>query len=213
MVIDLVPGFTLRRATGADHAALSEICLKTGDSGADASGIEDDPALLGAIYAIPYQVFEPDFAFVVEDAQGICGSLLGTPDTPAFDARTLRDWFPALATTIPDPGPDPATWKDSDWARHRVHSMASVFPAALGPYRAQAHIDLLPRAQGKGVGRRAMTEMMARLHAAGAKGLHLHVSPQNLRAQAFYLSLGFIRLDDATLPKDTVFMVRPLTAP
>src|SRR5690606_2058664 len=48
-------GFSLRKAQWSDYGALNRVCLLTGDSGKDASGREDDPDLLGLIYAVPYQ--------------------------------------------------------------------------------------------------------------------------------------------------------------
>jgi hypothetical protein len=54
MGVDLPSGFTLRHAEARDHDALCDVCLKTGDSGADASAREDDPRLLGEIWALPY---------------------------------------------------------------------------------------------------------------------------------------------------------------
>ena len=210
---DLGSGFRLRRATPADHAALSEICLRTGDSGADASGVADDPALLGAIYAVPYQIFAPDFAFLIEDGAGPCGYVLGAPDTEAFHRITARDWFPALAARVADPGPDEARWQGFDWARRKIHDNALIFPPALHPYPAHGHIDLLPRAQGRGLGRKAMTHLSDLLAQAGAPGLHLGVSPQNHGALGFYAKAGFRRLEDPALPQDTVFMVRRLIAP
>ena len=47
------------------------VCLKTGDAGQDATAREDDPQLLGLIFAIPYQVLEPDFAFVIDGPNGV----------------------------------------------------------------------------------------------------------------------------------------------
>jgi RimJ/RimL family protein N-acetyltransferase len=210
MAVELAPGFALRHARRSDHDALCDVCLKTGDSGADATGREDDPRLIGQIWTLPYQVLEPDFAFVIEDRDGVAGYVLGTPDTRRFDALLEEKWFPALRRTIRDPGQDETTWRGSDWARHRIHHMEYVFPPSLHPYPAQAHIDLLPRAQGRGVGWRAMTFIMARLAAAGAPGLHLHVSPANLRAQRFYAKLGFMKVEDPAFPLHTVFMTRAL---
>ena len=68
MILDFGDGFFLRQATADDHDALARICLKTGDAGKDATAREDDPGLLGLIYAIPYQVLEPELAFVIEGA-------------------------------------------------------------------------------------------------------------------------------------------------
>src|SRR5687768_5326161 len=86
MVFDFGDGYRLRAALAEDHAALNMVCLKTGDSGKDATAREDDPDLLGLIYAVPYQVYEPDFAFVIDGPNGVCGYILGAPDTAGIYA-------------------------------------------------------------------------------------------------------------------------------
>ncbi|EAR51055.1 hypothetical protein OG2516_04134 [Oceanicola granulosus HTCC2516] len=184
----------IRRATAADHGDLCRVCLLTGDSGRDASSREDDPTLLGMIYAVPYQVGAPDFAFVLEDAEGVCGYLLGAPDTLSFQHFLEKEWLPPLRAGLTDPGPDPAAWQGSDWARDAIHRPPALPPIDLAAYPAHGHIDLLPRAQGRGVGSRAMDHLEAALAAAGAPGMHLQVSPENPRALGFYEHRGFREL-------------------
>jgi GNAT superfamily N-acetyltransferase len=208
--VEVGPGFRLRRASADDHGALSDICLRTGRAGADASGIDDDPTLLGAVYAVPYQIFAPDHAWVIDDGAGACGYVVGTPDTAAFNALCRRDWFPALAARTRDPGTDPTAWRGFDWVRAMIHRPDPSLPPALSPWPGHAHINLLPRVQGAGLGRRAMEHLLAGLRAVSAPGLHLGVHPANLSAQAFYRRLGFSRLDHPDLARGTVFMVRSL---
>lgn len=204
------PDIWLRQARVEDHAALRHVCLLTGDSGKDASGIEDDPDLLGLIYAVPYQVYAPEFAVVVEDADGVCGYALGAPDTAAFERQVNGEWFPRLARTLTDPGPDESLWTGSDWARRHIHHPPALVHPALDAFPAHGHIDLLERARGAGMGRKAMEWVLRRLAKAGCPGVHLGVAPDNDSALAFYGKLGFKRLADPSLPQDTVFVVRDL---
>jgi len=203
-------GFSLRRALPGDHAALDMVCLRTGDAGQDATAREDDPSLLGLIYAVPYQVYAPDFAFVVEGPDGVCGYVLGAPDSAAFYERLRREWFPPLAARLADPGTDESRWRGSDWARAMIHRPALVYGPALRDYPAHGHIDLLEETRGRGIGSRAMAHVMERLKEAVAPGMHLQVSPSNLGALRFYETLGFSRLADARLPDHSVFLVRAL---
>jgi ribosomal protein S18 acetylase RimI-like enzyme len=204
--LDFGDGYGLRLAQWTDYGALNRVCLLTGDSGKDATAREDDPDLLGLIYAVPYQVFAPDFAFVVEGPNGVCGYVLGTPDSEGFYARMEREWFPQLARRLPDPGPDESGWTGSDWARRVIHHPEFVYPPVLHGYPAHGHIDLLAKARGRKIGSRALELVIARLTAAGVPGMHLQVSPSNDGALAFYRTLGFERLEDASLPEHTVFM-------
>jgi len=206
--LDFGDGYVLRKAQWADYAALNRVCLLTGDSGKDATAREDDPDLLGLIYAVPYQVYSPEFAFVVQGPDRVCGYILGTPNSELFYARVGREWFPPLAKRLRDPGPDESRWSGSDWARHAIHHPEFVYPEVLHDYPAHGHIDLLEEVRGRKVGSRGLRLMMERFAAAGISGMHLQVSPSNDGALAFYRTLGFSRLEDASLPEHTVFMVR-----
>jgi ribosomal protein S18 acetylase RimI-like enzyme len=205
--LPMPPDLRIRLATVEDHAALSRICLLTGDSGADATGKEDDPELLGIVYAVPYQVASPAFSFVIEDDEGPCGYVLGAIDTVAFQDFLVRDWFPPVAARIKDPGPDPAQWSGSDWLRHTIHHPGGLPPVDLRAYPAHGHIDLIARAQGRGAGGPALWHLMTALARAGAPGIHLGVSPVNHRALRFYVREGFAEL--AREP-DVVWMGRSL---
>jgi len=185
VILDLGEGFCLRQATAEDHADIAMVCLKTGDAGQDATAREDDPQLLGLIFAIPYQVLEPDFAFVVGGPGGVSGYVFGALDTKTFNARLAAEWYPRLQAQVADSGPDPAQWRGSDWCRHVIHHPDFGFPAALAAYPSHGHIDLLPQARGKGIGRRAMALLEQRLAAAGSTGLFMQLDLRNDNARAF----------------------------
>ena len=210
MIVDLGDGFILRPATQADHAALSTVCLRTGDAGKDASAREDDPELLGLIYAIPYQVLEPDFAFAVAGPGSVCGYLFGALDSRAFNARLAAEWYPRLRQRVADPGPDRTRWRGSDWARRLIHHPDFEVPEALAPYPSHGHIDLLPEARGRGIGRRAMALLEQRLAAAGSSGLHMQVDPRNRAALRFYRAIGFELMRGAGLPRHSLYLGKRL---
>ena len=65
----------------------------------------------------------------------------------------------------------------------------------LTEHPAHLHIDLLPEAQGRGLGRSMIRAFLDGLKAAGVRGVHLGVSPTNTAARAFYSRLGFTPLD------------------
>ncbi|PNY82298.1 GNAT family N-acetyltransferase [Deinococcus koreensis] len=187
--------FTLRPAREADREALYRICLQTGDSGQDATGVYDDPALLGHIYAAPYLTYAPAFAFVLEDAGAVGGYVLGTPDTRAFEATLEREWWPHLRTQYPDPSGVPREARTPDQRLAAlIHTPRTAPDALLAQYPAHLHIDLLPWAQGGGHGRRLMERQFAALREAGAPGVHLGVGERNTRAEGFYRHLGMEEL-------------------
>jgi ribosomal protein S18 acetylase RimI-like enzyme len=202
MVIDLGDGFSIRQARDSDRAALSYICLKTGNAGQDASEREDDPELIALVYALPYLDFAPEFAFVVEGPSGVCGYVLGALDTASFNARLARDWYPGLHARVADPNPDRSQWTGSDWLRHHIHHPPLDVATTLAAYPSHAHIDLLPDIQGRGFGRRLLTLLEERLAGAGSPGLHLGLDPRNENALRFYEALGYARLRGGDLSPD-----------
>lgn len=212
MIPALPDGFVLRAAEASDLAALSLICLRTGDAGRDATDREDDPDLLGLIYAVPYQVLEPELAFLLEGPDGPCGYLLGARDTRAFNERLAVDWYPALRARIPPPPAERAHWRGSDWARQLIHHPALDTDPALAAYPSHGHIDLLPPARGRGIGRRLMQHLEHMLAQQGSPGLHLGVDPRNDAALNFYRRLGFEILAPNRTASGAVYAVKTLPA-
>lgn len=180
-----------------DEAALSEICLKTADAGADATGIFADDDLWGEVFVLPYVARHPDLAFVVETDDGrVAGYIVGTDDTRAFEDWFQGEWWPRFAERWPLPDPErPAaerTRQDGTVAyaygrRGGAEPFGDTYPAHL-------HIDLLPELQGQGFGRRLIDTLVAALRERGVRGLHLAADVRNTSAAAFYERTGFSRI-------------------
>lgn len=171
-----------------DLDALYDICLKTGNNGEDGTHLYRDPRVLGHYYAAPYGVLHPETCLVLEDEAGVCGYIVGTPDSHIFEERTEKEWWPALREQYPLPDPEDQS-PDARMIRaiHRGYPASSESQA----YPAHLHIDLLPRAQGGGNGKRLMLAFLQVLRDQGVTGVHLGVSRDNHRAVAFYHRVGF----------------------
>lgn len=191
--------FTIRPARPSDRDALYRICLETADSGADATHIYADPLLVGHIYAGPYLAHAPDFAFVLEAGGQACGYVIGAPDTRAFETALEREWWPALRAQYADPTAIPAAARTPDQRLAQlIHHPHTAPPSLLDAYPSHLHIDLLPRGQGGGNGRRMMERLLTALREAGSPGVHLGVGGRNTRAIGFYRHLGFETLSQGT---------------
>ena len=185
-----------------DLPALYDICLKTGDNGADASGQYTDRMIIGEIFAAPYAVLQPDCAFVAEDDAGVAGYILGTPDTRAFEARLEAEWWPDLRARYPDTADVPVFKRNREqWDAYYIHHPPANPQACVEAAPAHLHIDLLPRLQGRGMGKALMDAFLDRV---GGRA-HLGCQAPNLRAQRFYARYGFRRLDGVP-PKAVVWM-------
>lgn len=186
--------FRIRPFRSGDEPAAYRVCLLTGDAGKDASHLHDDPDLLGHVYVGAYLKLAPELAFVLEDDGGVCGYVLGALDSRSFYARYVAEWLPPLQARIPRPTAPRAGWSSSDELRHLLHEPDLFCPEPYAAYPSHLHIDLLPRAQGRGWGRRMMTTLLDRLRALGSPGVHLGMHVSNARALAFYTALGFHEL-------------------
>jgi GNAT superfamily N-acetyltransferase len=188
------PGFSLRPYRSGDLGAVYRICLETGDVGEDATHLYRDPELLGHLYAGPYATLEPELAFVIEDQRGVCGYILGAFDSSAFYARLEAEWLPPLRARYPEPEGDSEGWTPDERLVKHLYEVPWRDEAVLGRYPSHLHIDLLKRAQGRGNGRALMETLFAALREKGSPGVHLTTSPRNVRAERFYLKLGFAEL-------------------
>ncbi len=185
---------TLRSYQPGDKAGAYAVCLKTADAGQDATSLHTDPEALGNIYVGPYLQHEPQFSLVLEDEEGICGYCLGTRDTPRFFEWYVREWLPPLLRRHPEPSGDPEALSPTQRLYYEYHHPDLFHPEPIAQYPSHLHIDLLPRAQGQGWGKRLVEELLARLKAAGSPGVYLGMWARNERAFQFYSKIGFQEL-------------------
>ncbi|WP_328535631.1 GNAT family N-acetyltransferase [Streptomyces sp. NBC_00344] len=180
-----------------DLPGMYRVCLCTGDSGRDATGLYHDPDLLAHVYAGPYPAADPGLAFVAADDQGVLGYVVATADSYRHERWLEERWWPPLRLRYPqsmasDPGDGTRDWQ-------RVEQIHRTRPAGHDPlyenYPAHLHIDILPRGQGAGLGRRLMSALLEELRQREVRGLHLGVGSGNPRARAFYLATGFTEAD------------------
>lgn len=198
-----------------DLEALYRICLATGDSGAEAAHLYEDPRIIGHVFAAPYGVLSPQTALVVEDKEGVGGYMLGALDTRAFEADAEARWWPTLRPLYPDPGPRPQPgWRRDTLMACAIHHPPRAPRRIAEPFPSHLHIDLLPRMQGQGLGRRLLDRWFELIGAMGSKGAHLGVGTANARAIRFYRAYG---LTEPALiwppPRGVIWFAKTLETP
>jgi GNAT superfamily N-acetyltransferase len=87
----------IRAYRPTDHDDVYRICVETGDSGTDATGLFRNDDLLPDIYAGPYLVHDPDLVLLVDDGDGAIGYVLGTADSAAYTEWFRTEWWPTVA--------------------------------------------------------------------------------------------------------------------
>lgn len=189
-------GFLIRPYRPGDRDDVAEVCLRTAAAGGDATGVYSDDSLMPEVFALPYVEHDPALAFVVEHGGRVVGYVLGVADTRAFVEWWRRVWAPGFVARHPSPGP-PTGHRPAFTELQLLEAGADparMLVAELDEYPAHLHIDLLPEAQGKGLGRRLIGVLRGELHRRGVPGVHLGIDPANTAARAFYLRLGFREL-------------------
>jgi ribosomal protein S18 acetylase RimI-like enzyme len=187
---------SIRNSHPSDLPSLYSICHATGLNGRDASPSVDDPELIGHSYVGPYAVLEPETCFVAVQESRVVGYIVAAADSRKFHEKCEALWFPVLRARYPVPTPED-TSSTALFTRtlHRGHPPSDGVD--LAAYPASLHIDLLPRAQGQGVGRQLMDRLFARLREKTIQGVHLYVGRSNIAAIGFYERIGFQCIDDA----------------
>jgi len=185
--------FSIRSYKSADTSAAYEICLKTGNSGQDATHLFSDPLVLGHIYVGPYMEFEPQSVFILEDDQGPCGYIMGVLDSQTYYQWMHSEWLPKIRVDYKKPTGNPDIWDETEKITNLLFHPVSQ--RLLPDFPAHLHIDLLSRAQGKGQGKLMMDRFIDYLRYNKIPGVHLELSSKNDRAFNFYRKYGMQELD------------------
>jgi len=196
----------IRNYGEADFDAVYRICLETGAAGKDATSLYEDSRIIGHVYAGPYVRFSPETAFVIEDEDGVGAYIIGPVDTKSFEKRLEQDWWPELRRKYSDPDiAHAADWSADERMMHLIHHPAKTPKRIAERHPAHLHIDLLPRLQGRGLGRELIRLWSERVRALGATGFHLAVGAANERAIGFYRACGLEEVESHGPPYNVFF--------
>jgi ribosomal protein S18 acetylase RimI-like enzyme len=196
----------IRPYRAEDLDALYRVCLLTADNGGDATGQYADPRLPGLVHAAAYGLFAPGLAFIAEDGAGVGGYIIGVRDSRAFEERLELEWWPPLRARYPEPPAEIAEDQRTGDQRqaYRIHHPWRVSDAVYQRYPSHLHINLVPRLQSGGWGRKLIDTLLGALRQQGSPGVHLFVHPENTRARGFYAHLGFTEFPAGDDPRPFV---------
>ncbi len=186
-------GGIVRKFQEEDRPGLYHICLATGDSGANAVHLYDQKDMLGEIYVGPYLTFQPELSFtLIQD--GVAGYALAALDTTSFEDALSKEWWPLILDKYN--GRSPENFNEREKNLFSYIQKPPLRPKEIvREYPSHLHIDLLEKAQGRGIGKAMMLLVLETLREQGSKGVHLGMGAQNARAFTFYTKLGFALLD------------------
>ena len=179
---------TIRRGRIDDLAPMRRVCLLTGNSGQDATGRWSDDGLIPDVYLEPYIRYPDGLTWVVDEGDEVIGYVIAVADTAAFAWWWRREWVEEFVDRHGAVAPN----EDEAWlfaGGTQPERMAE--PDLLDAFPAHLHVDLLPQAQGRGLGRLLLRTLGQELVRRAVPGVHLGVGADNLGAAAFYRRLGF----------------------
>jgi GNAT superfamily N-acetyltransferase len=186
-------GEVVRKFQEEDRPGLYHICLATGDSGANAVHLYNQKDMLGEIYVGPYLSFQPDLSFtLIQD--GVAGYALAALDTTSFENILSKEWWPLILEKYSNCSPENFNEREKNLFRY-IQNPPLRSKEVISQYPSHLHIDLLEKAQGRGIGKAMMLLLLETLREQGSKGVHLGMGAQNDRAFIFYTKLGFTLLD------------------
>jgi GNAT superfamily N-acetyltransferase len=189
-----------------DRELVREICHLTGHMGEPADWFWADRDSFADLFSGYWTDREPESALVVEAEPGdegavpgqVVGYLLGCVDStrvpsmvevlwPHVWRRGLL-WRRGTARTV---------WRGvldvtGDLARTRRLPEEEFSDPR---YPSHLHIDLLPVARGRGLGRELVQRFLDRLRSLGSPGCHVQTLAENRGAVAFFRSVGFVPLE------------------
>jgi ribosomal protein S18 acetylase RimI-like enzyme len=189
-------GYSIRAVTVDDSDALSKICLLTANFGTSAEHLHHYGELPGLIHALPYINLPTTFGFVLVSSeesgtkQEVVGYILGTWDSLAFTEAAERDWYPPLRAKYPLNAPEGTEADQVYFSKIHQTEMPSKEILEFSP--AHIHINLLPRAQRQGWGKKLVGQAVKFLsdHDPNIKGLWVGVDPRNEEGKKFYKRIG-----------------------
>ena len=186
-------GEIVRKFQEEDRPGLYHICLATGDSGANAEHLYNQKDMLGEIYVGPYLSFQPDLSFtLIHD--GVAGYALAALDTTSFEDTLSNQWWPAILEKYSNRSPENFNERENNLFRY-IQNPPLRSKEVINQYPSHLHIDLLEKAQGRGIGKAMMLLLLETLREQGSTGVHLGMGARNDRAFIFYTKLGFTLLD------------------
>jgi len=186
-------GESVRNFQEEDRSGLYHVCLATGDSGDSALHLYNEKEMLGEIYVGPYLSFQPELALtLIQD--GVSGYALAALDTRSFEDTLSKQWWPIILEKYQSRSPENFNERENNLFEY-IQNPPLRPEEVVKDYPSHLHIDLLEKAQGRGIGKAMMLHLLETLREQGSKGVHLGMGAQNSRAFTFYTKLGFTILD------------------
>jgi len=192
-----------------DETAVYNICLKTCDDRMDGTEVFPDfPQLLGDRLIGNFVAFSPEYSFVTEDEEGVCGYAVAALDAKVLAEKSNKMWVAAMKDKYPKPSPvtNPAEEMMATFHTEAIEVKEDVYQY----YPSVLRLDvMISRMYDPAVPHRLLAATLCALKGAGSKGVHTKLNSADKFMVDFYTKLGFTSIVTTDSPA-IVYMGRAM---
>ncbi|XP_042560635.1 protein O-GlcNAcase [Clupea harengus] len=204
--------YSIRPYYPKDEADIYKICREMYSEGCEEMPFTDqDPDLIGDRLVGGFLTLSPDYGFVLEDEEGICGYALGTMDVKPFVKKCSVSWIPSMQEKYTKPDGDKEL-SDAEKMILSFHEEEEGLPESfLRNFPSLIKVDIHAKVTDPSVAKSMMGCLLSSLKANGSHGAFCEVRQLDKRMLDFYSKLGCFEVAKMEgFPKDIILMGRSL---
>ncbi|KAI5606852.1 protein O-GlcNAcase [Silurus asotus] len=206
--------YSIRPYFPKDEAAIYKICREMYTEGCEGIPFSDqEPDLIGDRLVGGFLTLSPDYGFVLEDEEGICGYALGTVDVKPFVKKCKMSWIPFMQEKYnkPDSEKDLSEAEKMMLSFHEEEEEEGLPESFLSNFPSLIKVDIHAKVTDPSVAKSMMGCLLSSLKANGSQGAFCEVRQIDKRMLDFYGKLGCFEVAKMEgFPKDVIIMGRSL---
>ncbi|XP_041116614.1 protein O-GlcNAcase-like isoform X2 [Polyodon spathula] len=203
--------YSIRPYFPEDEPAVYKICREMYNEDMEGVPFPEQPDLIGDRLVGGFLTLSPDYGFVLEDNEGICGYALGTVDVKPFVKKSKMSWIPSMQEKYNKPDSE----KDLSEAEKMMlsfHEEEEGLPESfLSNFPSLIKVDIHGKVTDPSVAKSMMGCLLSSIKANGSHGAFCEVRQNDKRMLDFYSKLGCFEVAKMEgFPKGVILMGRSL---
>ncbi|RXM99512.1 Protein O-GlcNAcase [Acipenser ruthenus] len=203
--------YSIRPYFPEDEPAVYKICREMYNEDIEGVPFPEQPDLIGDRLVGGFLTLSPDYGFVLEDNEGICGYALGTVDVKPFVKKCKMSWIPSMQEKYIKPDSE----KDLSEAEKMMlsfHEEEEGLPESfLSNFPSLIKVDIHGKVTDPSVAKSMMGCLLSSIKANGSHGAFCEVRQNDKRMLDFYSKLGCFEVAKMEgFPKGVILMGRSL---
>uniref|UniRef100_A0A8C5ALQ0 Protein O-GlcNAcase n=1 Tax=Gadus morhua TaxID=8049 RepID=A0A8C5ALQ0_GADMO len=205
--------YSIRPYFPKDETAIYSICKEMYSEGMEEEVpfSEQDSDLIGDRLVGGILSLSPDYGFVLEDEEGICGYAIGTEHVKPFVKKCKLTWIPCMQEKYHKPDCE-KDLSDAEKMMLSFHEEEEGLPESfLSNFPSLIKVDIHAKVTDPSVAKSMMGCLLSSLKANGSNGAFCEVRQTDKRMLDFYSKLGCFEVAKMEgFPKDVILMGRSL---